>query len=59
MEGFSHALGGGGSDALVDGQCLPQGGGGPAGVAVVEVAGADALQGAGFFRCRADVAGDG
>ena len=59
MEGFLDALRGGGADALEDHECLPQVLRGLAGVVVVEVAVADSLQGAGFFRGRADVAGDG
>ena len=59
LEGFLDALGGGGADALVDGQCLLQVLRGVAGVAVVEVAVADAFQGAGFLPGRAEVTGDG
>ena len=60
LEGFLDALGGGmGSDALVDGECLLQVHRGLAGVAVVEVAAADAFQGARFIQRRADAAGDG
>ena len=59
VEGFLDALGGGGADALVDRQCLPQVLRGLAGVAVVEVAVAESLQGASFFLGRAEVAGDG
>jgi hypothetical protein len=58
-EGFLDALGGGGANALVDRECLPQVPRGLAGVAVAEVAVADSFQGAGFFRGRAEVAGDG
>jgi hypothetical protein len=58
-EGLPDALGGGGSDALVDGQCLLQVGGAFAGVMVLEVAVADAFQGACFFQGCAEVAGDG
>ena len=60
LEGFLDVPGGGmGSDALVDGECLLQVHCGLAGVAVVEVAVADAFQGARFLQRRADVAGDG
>jgi len=60
LEGLLDVPGGGmGSDALVDGECLPQVHCGLAGVAVVEVAVADAVQGACFVQRRADVAGDG
>src|SRR5215475_14483128 len=59
VEGFLDAPRGGGSDALVDRECLLQVGGGLAGIAVVEVAVADAFQGPCFLRGRADVAGDG
>jgi hypothetical protein len=51
-------VGGGASDALVDGECVLQMRG-PAGVAVLEVALADSLQGACFLQGCADVAGDG
>jgi hypothetical protein len=54
LEGFLDALGGGGADALVDSQCLLQVLRGVAGVAVVEVAVADAFQGAGFLSGRAE-----
>jgi hypothetical protein len=53
FEGFSDALGGGGSDALVDRECLPQVFRGPAGYAVVEVALADSFQGACFVKGNA------
>ncbi len=59
LEGFLDALGGGGADALVDGQCLLQVLRGVAGVAVAEVAVADAFQGAGSLPGRAEVTGDG
>jgi hypothetical protein len=49
-EGLLDAAGGGGSDALVDRQGLPQAGGALAVVAVLEVAAADAFQGACFVR---------
>lgn len=58
VEGFLDALGGGGADALVDRECLPQVFRGLAGVAVLELAVADSLQGAGLFRGRAEAAGD-
>src|SRR6202050_5795310 len=53
------ALGAGGADALVDRECLPQGCDGLAGVAFLQVAVADSLQGACLLGGRADVAGDG
>lgn len=53
------ALGGGGSDALVNRQCLVQVGGAFAGVAVLEVAVADAFQGACFLQGYAELAGKG
>jgi hypothetical protein len=59
VEGFLDAAGAGRSDALIDRQCLPQAGGAIADVLVVEVAAADAFQGAGFVRGGAEVAGDG
>src|SRR5260370_5991349 len=58
-ESFLDALGAGGADALVDRECLPQGCDGLAGVAFLQVAVADSLQGACFLWGRADVAGDG
>jgi len=58
-ECFLDAPGGGGCDVLVEGKCLFQAGDGFAGVAVAEVAAADAFQGASFFRGRAELAGDG
>ena len=58
-QGFLDALGAGASDALVDRECLPQVGGGFAGVAVLEVAVADSFQGACFLQGCADLAGDG
>ena len=58
-EGFLDAPGGGGCDALVDGQGLPQEGGGFGAVAVVEVAVAGSFQGACFLRGGAELAGDG
>ena len=59
MEGFLDAPCGGGADALVDRQCLPQVRGGLAGVAVLQVALAESFQGACFLGGRAEVAGDG
>jgi len=59
MEGFLDAPRAGGSDALVDRECLPQVLHGSAGIAVVEVAVADSFQGARFLWGRVDVAGDG
>ena len=59
MEGLLDAPRGGGADALVDRQGLPQVRGGLAGVAVVQVGLAESFQGAGFLRGRAEVAGDG
>jgi len=60
LEGFLDAPGGGmGSDALIDGECLLQVGGGLAAVPVVEVAAAGSFEGAGLFQRRANVAGDG
>jgi hypothetical protein len=58
-EGFLDAPGGGGCDVLVDGKCLLQAGGAFAGVAVAEMAVADAFQGACLFQGGADFAGDG
>ena len=58
-EGFLDAPGGGGCDALVDGKGLVQAGSAFAGVAVAEVAVADAFQGACFLRGGAELAGDG
>ena len=53
------AVGAGGADALVDRECLPQGYDGLAGVAFLQVAVTDSLQGACLLWGRADVAGDG
>jgi hypothetical protein len=58
FEGFSDALGGGGSDALVDRERLLQAGGGFAGIAVLEMAVADAFQSACFLDGHPDVASD-
>ena len=49
QEGLLDALGAGGSDALVDGECLLQVGGAVLIVAVFEAAAADSFQGACFF----------
>ena len=57
-EGFLGPAGTGSSDALIDRQCLPQVRGGLAAAAVVEVAVADALQGACFLE-DAEITGDG
>ena len=58
-EGFLGLPGTGSSDALVDRQCLTQVRGGLAAAAVVEVAVADALQGACFLEGHAEITGDG
>lgn len=58
VEGSLDALGGRGSDALVDRECLPQVRGAVAGVAVPEAALADSFQGACFLQGIAAVAGD-
>ena len=50
LEGLLDALGGGGADALVDRQCLPQVRGGLAGVGVLQVGLAESFQGACFLR---------
>ena len=49
----------GAPDSLVDRECLLQVRSGLAEVAVLQVAVADSFQGAYFFWCRADLAGDG
>jgi hypothetical protein len=59
MESFLDAPGGGGADALVDRQCLPQVRGSSAGIAVLQVAFTESFQGACFLWGRAEVAGDG
>jgi len=59
MESFLDAPRGGGADALVDRQRLPQVRGGLAGVAVLQVALAESFQGVRFLGGRAEVAGDG
>jgi hypothetical protein len=58
-EGFLDSPGGGGTDALVDRECLLQVGGSLAGVTVLEVALAKSFQGACFLGSGTDVAGDG
>ncbi len=58
-EGFLDLPGTGSSDVLIDRQCLPQVRGGLAVGAVVEVAVADAFQGAGFLEGHAEITGDG
>jgi hypothetical protein len=58
-EDFLDAPGGRGCNALVDGQGLLQAGGAFAGVAVAEVAAADAFQSACFLRRGAEFADDG
>jgi hypothetical protein len=58
-EGLLDAAGGGGSDALVDRQGLPQAGGALAGVAVAQVAAAGPFEGSCFLQGGAEVAGDG
>jgi hypothetical protein len=58
-ESLLDALGGGGADALVDRQCLPQVGRSLAGVAVLQVTVAESFQGACFLWGRTEVAGDG
>ena len=57
LEGFLNVPGAGGSDALVDRQRLV--GDTFAGVVGLEVAVADAFQGACFLQRSAEVAGDG
>ena len=57
-EGFLDALGGEGSDAPADGQCLPQDVSAFAGVAVLQVGAANSFQGACLLERRADLAGD-
>ena len=59
IEGLLDAPGGGGAEALVDRECLPQVLRGFGEIAVVEVAVADSFQGAGFLCGHADVAGNG
>lgn len=58
-EGLLDAAAGEGSYALVDRQGLPQAGGALAGVAVLEVAAADAFQGACFLPGSAKLSCDG
>ena len=59
VEGFLDPLRGGGADALVDRERLPQWWGGWAGVAVVQVGSAESFEGACLLQRRAEVAGDG
>jgi len=59
LEGLLDVPRGGGADALVDRQCLPQVRRGLAGIAVLQVGLAESFQGACFLRGRANVAGDG
>jgi len=54
-----HSLCGGGADALVDGECLPQICGGLAGVAVLKVGLAESVQSACVFQRGVEVVGDG
>ena len=54
-QGVLDALGGWSADAMIDGECLPHVGGSLAGVAVMEVAVADSVQGACFLQRRADL----
>jgi hypothetical protein len=56
VEGVLDAPRGGGADALVDRQRLPQVRGGLAGVGVVQVGLAEPFQGACFLRGRAELA---
>jgi hypothetical protein len=58
-ERFLDALRIGGSDALVDRQRLPQVRRAFAGIAVLDVAAADAFQGARFFLGSTEGTGDG
>ena len=57
-EGLLDTSGTGGSDPLVDRQGLAQACSTVAGLAIMEVASADTLQGACFFHRRGDVGGD-
>ena len=59
LEGLLDALGGGGADALVDCEGLPQVRFAVTAVAVVEVGLADSFEGACFLEGYAEVAGDG
>ena len=59
LDGLLDAPLGRGADALVDRECLPQGSGGLAGVALLQMAVAESFQGACFLGGRAQVAGDG
>ena len=58
-DGFLDSPCGGGTDALVDRECLPQVRGGLAGVSVLQVGLAEPFQGACSLQGRAKVAGDG
>lgn len=58
-QGVVDVPSGGGTDALVDRERLPQAGGGFGGVAVQEVAVAESFQGTRFLKRGAEVAGDG
>lgn len=58
VESLLDPLGVGSSDALVDGACMAQVTGCPGGVAALEVAVADAFQGARFVEGHAGVAGN-
>src|SRR5215831_20452672 len=57
-QGFLDALGAGGSDALIDPECLAQVVQALAGEAILKVAVADAFEGACFLKGDADVAGE-
>jgi hypothetical protein len=59
MEGFLDPPRGGGADALVDRECLPQLRGGLARVPVLHVAVVKSFQGTCFLWGCAEVAGDG
>jgi hypothetical protein len=59
VEGFIHVPGSGRSEALADGECLPQAGGDPGGVAVLKVGPADAFQSSCLLEWPADITGDG
>jgi hypothetical protein len=58
-KGFRDVLGTGTSDALVNLECLPQAGGGFAGIAVLHVALADSFQGARLGQGCTDLVADG
>ncbi len=59
VEELLDAPAAGGSNALIDCDCLLQVRGGLAGVAVVEMAAADSFQSAGFLEGYTNVTGDG